>query len=95
MPQADFPFDPGWYRQAYPDVEVKIGGYTDNSGEEAANKQLSESRAGSVMRELVAMGISQDRLESEGYGEQHPVGDNNTEEGRQQNRRIAIRVTEK
>ena len=81
--------------EAYPEVEVKIGGYTDNSGEEAANQQLSESRAGSVMRELVAMGISQDRLESEGYGEQHPVGDNNTEEGRQQNRRIAIRVTEK
>lgn len=81
--------------EAYPEVEVKIGGYTDNSGEEAANQQLSESRAGSVMRELLAMGISQDRLESEGYGEQHPVGDNNTEEGRQQNRRIAIRVTEK
>ena len=48
-----------------------------------------------VMRELVAMGIDDDRLESEGYGAQHPVGDNNTEEGRQQNRRIAVRVTEK
>lgn len=81
--------------EAFPAVQVKIGGYTDNTGDEAANQRLSESRAGSVVRELVALGIAQNRLASEGYGEQHPVGDNNTEEGRQQNRRIAIRVTEK
>ncbi len=81
--------------EAFPEVDVKIGGYADNTGDAAANQRLSESRAGSVMRELVAMGIDDDRLESEGYGAQHPVGDNNTEEGRQQNRRIAVRVTEK
>jgi outer membrane protein OmpA-like peptidoglycan-associated protein len=81
--------------EAFPDVHVKIGGYTDNTGDSTANQRLSDSRAGSVMRELAAMGIEQDRMESEGYGSQHPVANNNTEEGRQQNRRIAIRVTEK
>ena len=47
------------------------------------------------MNELVNMGVAKDRLSAEGYGDQHPVADNNTEEGRQQNRRISVRVTEK
>jgi OmpA-OmpF porin, OOP family len=47
------------------------------------------------MKELVALGVDAKRLEAEGYGEKHPVADNATEEGRQQNRRIDIRVTKK
>lgn len=47
------------------------------------------------MTELVALGVAPDRLSAEGYGEQHPVADNSTDEGRKQNRRIALRVTEK
>lgn len=81
--------------KAYPNVHVKIGGYTDNTGDPTANKALSEARAKSVMDSLVSKGIDASRLESEGYGEQYPIGDNATEEGRAKNRRIALRVTQK
>lgn len=81
--------------KAYPNVHAKIGGYTDNVGNAAANKKLSDQRAKNVMDALVAGGIDQSRLESEGYGNQHPVADNSTEAGRAQNRRIALRVTQK
>jgi K(+)-stimulated pyrophosphate-energized sodium pump len=80
---------------AYPKTKLKIGGYTDNTGDEAANMKLSAERAQAVRATLVAMGIAGDRLEAEGYGSQHPVGDNTTDEGRAMNRRIAVRVTEK
>ena len=79
----------------YPAVKVKIGGYTDNTGNAAANLKLSDDRAANVRKELVGMGIAADRLTSEGYVDQHPVGDNNTEEGRAKNRRISLRVTAK
>lgn len=79
--------------KAYPNAKVKIGGYTDNTGDPAANLSLSQRRADSVRDELVAMGIARDRLESEGYGSEHAVADNATEEGRAKNRRIALRVT--
>jgi outer membrane protein OmpA-like peptidoglycan-associated protein len=81
--------------KAYPNVHAKIGGYTDNTGDEAANVALSDARAKNVMDALVAMGIDPSRLESKGYGDQYPVGDNSTEEGRAQNRRIAMLVTQK
>jgi outer membrane protein OmpA-like peptidoglycan-associated protein len=81
--------------KAFPKVKLKIGGYTDNVGDPKANLKLSQDRANTVMAELVKLGVDKARLSAEGYGEQHPVGDNNTEEGRQQNRRIAVRVTEK
>jgi outer membrane protein OmpA-like peptidoglycan-associated protein len=81
--------------KAYPNVHIKIGGYTDNTGDAAANQALSDARAKNVMDSLVAAGIDPSRLESKGYGDQYPVGDNNTDEGRAQNRRIALLVTQK
>jgi len=81
--------------KAFPKVKLKIGGYTDNTGDAAANLKLSDDRADAVEDALEAMGISDDRLDAEGYGDKHPVADNATEEGRAQNRRIAVRVTEK
>lgn len=81
--------------KAYPNVHVKIGGYTDNTGDPSANMTLSSERAKNVMDALVSSGIDPSRLTSEGYGDQYPVGDNSTEEGRAKNRRIALRVTEK
>ena len=81
--------------KAYPNVKIKIGGYTDNTGDKAANMKLSQDRANSVMAELVKLGVSPDRLEAQGYGDDHPVADNSTEEGRQKNRRISMRVTAK
>lgn len=80
---------------AYPDVKIKIGGYTDNTGSSEFNMSLSEERAMNVRQELMALGINGDRIEAEGYGETHPVASNDTEEGRAQNRRIDLRVTAK
>ncbi len=81
--------------KAYPKVKVKVGGYTDNTGDKEANLRLSQDRATNVMRELVRRGVDSSRLEAEGYGEEHPVADNSTPEGRQMNRRISLRVTAK
>ena len=81
--------------KTYPVVTLKIGGYTDNVGNPASNFKLSQQRAESTIRELVSLGVEAGRLEAEGYGEQHPVGDNATAEGRQMNRRIDLRVTNK
>ena len=80
---------------AYPRVRLKIGGYTDNSGDATANVRLSQARADAVSHELVGMGVGAARLEAEGYGSQHPVADNATEEGRARNRRVALRATTK
>ncbi|MGB3226556.1 MAG: OmpA family protein [Saprospiraceae bacterium] len=81
--------------KAMPNVEFKIGGYTDNTGDTKANIQLSQERANAVMQALIDLGIPSNRLTAEGYGPEHPVADNSTAEGREQNRRVAIRVTKK
>ncbi len=81
--------------KAFPAVKAKVGGYTDNVGDAKSNLKLSSDRAYNVMNELVKLGVAKERLTAEGYGDAHPVASNDTEEGRQQNRRIAMRVTEK
>ena len=78
--------------KAFPTSEVKIGGYTDNVGNPENNLKLSDTRAKSVMSELVALGIAATRLDAEGYGEQHALADNATPEGRAKNRRTALSV---
>ena len=81
--------------KAYPALTVKLGGYTDNQGDADANLKLSETRANRVMEEMVAAGIAADRIEAKGYGDQHPIGDNATPEGRAKNRRTALSVRSK
>ncbi len=81
--------------KAYPKVKLKIGGYTDNTGDKSANQKLSEERAKNVKVELEKLGVEPARLVAQGYGEEHAVADNATEEGRQKNRRISMRVTAK
>lgn len=81
--------------KAYPNVMVKLGGYTDNVGLANNNLKLSSDRASLVKSELIKLGISDARLESEGYGQENPVATNDTEEGRAANRRISIRVNKK
>jgi OmpA-OmpF porin, OOP family len=81
--------------KAYPGVKIRIGGYTDNTGDPAANLKLSQDRADTVMAELVNLGIDPSRITAKGYGDANPIADNSTEEGRQKNRRISLRVTEK
>jgi outer membrane protein OmpA-like peptidoglycan-associated protein len=81
--------------QAYPNASARIGGYTDNTGNAAANKRLSQERASNVRLALVNLGVGAAHLTAEGYGPEHPIADNSTEEGRAHNRRIALRVTQK
>jgi OOP family OmpA-OmpF porin len=81
--------------KAYPAVHLTIGGYTDNTGDAAQNLKLSQDRADSVVSQLTTMGIGADRLVAKGYGEDHPVGDNSTADGRASNRRISMLVTAK
>ena len=81
--------------KAYPNVHVKVGGYTDNTGDAQHNLKLSQDRADGVVAQLVAFGIAPDRLQAQGYGDQYPVADNATEAGRAKNRRISMRVTAK
>ena len=78
---------------AYPDLKIKIGGYTDNTGNEESNQSLSNLRAQTAKLKLLEMGIAADRIEAEGYGSQHPVCvANDTDECKARNRRIDIRV---
>jgi OOP family OmpA-OmpF porin len=81
--------------KAYPNVNIKVGGYTDNAGDPAANVGLSRDRANSVMQALIGLGVAPNRITADGYGETHPVADNSTEAGRALNRRVAVRVTQK
>ena len=81
--------------KAYPSVSVKIGGYTDNSGDASANLALSRSRAQTVANQLRDLGVASSRLDAEGYGNQHPIADNTTADGRARNRRVALRATQR
>ncbi len=80
--------------QAFPDVNLSIEAHTDDQGEEAANLDLSRRRALSVVRYLIAEGISIDRLRARAYGESRPIADNSTTEGRLQNRRVEFRTVQ-
>lgn len=71
-------------------LNIAINAYTDNRGDEDHNLRLSERRAQEIMDEIVNSGISKDRLISKGYGQQNPVSDNNTTDGRALNTRIEI-----
>lgn len=77
-----------------PSTVLDVEGHTDNQGDAASNQTLSEARAQAVVDYLVDGGIAADRLTAFGYGEDRPIADNNTAEGRAQNRRIAFVVSE-
>ena len=81
--------------KAFPNVNIKVGGYTDNTGDDATNLKLSSERAATVKAALVGLGINDARLETEGYGETNAIASNDTEEGRATNRRIAVSVRKK
>ncbi|MEJ7646262.1 MAG: OmpA family protein [Chryseolinea sp.] len=73
-------------------VRVEISGHTDNSGSAVYNRQLSEKRARSVFTFLSEHGIEKSRLFTKGHGPDQPVASNDTESGRQQNRRIEVKI---
>ena len=84
--------------KAYPQVKIKIGGYTDNSGDSLTNVKLSNARAKTVHTFMLNKGIvktSFDEKPFEGYGELYPVADNDSKDGQAQNRRISLSVRAK
>jgi outer membrane protein OmpA-like peptidoglycan-associated protein len=74
----------------YPDTTIKVVGYTDSTGSESYNQQLSEQRANAVKNALVVKNVQAARISALGMGESNPIADNATEGGRQINRRVAI-----
>ncbi|MCQ2310378.1 MAG: OmpA family protein [Paludibacteraceae bacterium] len=80
------------YLDRNPEVRIKIMGHTDSVGKDAANQKLSEGRANAVRQELIERGIAPDRIEAVGYGETRPIDTNDTDEGRQNNRRVEVEI---
>ena len=81
--------------KARPDIKVAVQGHTDSRGSEAYNLRLSEQRAMSVRSYLISQGIEDSRLSSTGLGETTPVADNETEDGRELNRRVELKVVDR
>jgi outer membrane protein OmpA-like peptidoglycan-associated protein len=77
----------------HPEIELcEVAGHTDDTGTEELNLRLSRERAQAVLEWLASHGIARGRLQAQGYGTQHPIGDNTTDEGRAKNRRVEFVV---
>ena len=80
---------------AHKEIEqIEVQGHTDNVGKDAVNKQLAYERAEAVRRWLVQRGIAPSKLTAKGYGASQPIATNDTEEGRQQNRRVQFLIVD-
>lgn len=78
----------------YPETAIRIGGHTDSRGTDDYNQKLSERRAEAVKTALVGMGVNPSRMTTIGYGKGKPIASNDTEAGRQMNRRVEVRIAE-
>ncbi|WP_266362024.1 OmpA family protein [Tellurirhabdus rosea] len=76
-------------------MTIEVGGHTDNTGSRDLNARLSQDRADAVREYFIGKGIEPDRIASKGYGESRPVAPNESEEGRQTNRRVEFTITKK
>ncbi|MBO7134607.1 MAG: PD40 domain-containing protein [Bacteroidales bacterium] len=76
----------------YPKMVIEIGGHTDNVGSLESNTRLSANRAKAVVDYLISHGVEKERLSYKGYAYQQPIDTNDTEEGRQKNRRVEFKV---
>jgi OmpA-OmpF porin, OOP family len=76
----------------YPGMQVEVAGHTDNVGSDAYNQELSERRAHAVRAHLIGAGIPAGDVTAAGYGEAEPVAPNDTDEGRELNRRVELRI---
>lgn len=74
-----------------PNARIEVGGHTDDKGTDEYNQALSERRAGSVRQYLSEKGVDNSRMEARGYGESEPIADNQTDEGRELNRRVELK----
>ncbi|MFY0607242.1 MAG: OmpA family protein [Cyclobacteriaceae bacterium] len=75
------------------EIVIEFGGHSDNVGSDEANLNLSQERVNSVKDYLVNKGINAERIAAVGYGESQPIASNDTEEGRQKNRRVELKIT--
>ena len=80
--------------KAFPGASIKIGGYTDNTGSADVNVKVSNERASTIQKSIVAAGAT-NATAAEGYGPEHPIATNDTKEGQALNRRVDLRVTKK
>jgi outer membrane protein OmpA-like peptidoglycan-associated protein len=76
----------------YPDSQLLIVGHTDNVGDNSYNQSLSERRSNSAATYLATQGVARTRLTASGKGESEPVATNDTDAGRQQNRRVEVAI---
>lgn len=81
------------FLQDNPERQVMVEGYTDNTGSDDYNLELSERRAESVRRELTRMGVDAQRITARGYGEAYPVASNDTPASRAMNRRVEVTIS--
>jgi outer membrane protein OmpA-like peptidoglycan-associated protein len=79
---------------AWPEVRVEVGGYTDTSGSDSYNLELSKRRAEAVRAYLIFQGVPAEQLVARGYGEAEPIADNGTRSGRARNRRVELKRLE-
>jgi len=80
---------------AHPEIKkIRVEGHTDNEGDDAANKALSQNRAQAVVDYLIKRGIASSRLEAAGFGEENPIESNDTKEGRASNRRVEFNIAD-
>lgn len=82
------------FLKKYPDRKVMIEGFTDSTGSDDYNQQLSDKRASGVRSALINMGVEADRITAKGYGESFPVANNSNSTGRQLNRRVEVIVSD-
>jgi len=78
----------------FPDMNLRVEGYTDSTGTDEINLPLSRDRAESVAAFLRQQGLAAKRIQTQGYGSQFPVASNTTTEGRTENRRVEVVVAE-
>jgi outer membrane protein OmpA-like peptidoglycan-associated protein len=78
---------------SYADTDIEVQGHTDSKGSVAYNQTLSEQRAGTVSKYLTGKGIAADRMNIKGFGEDLPKYENDTSDGRTQNRRVEFMIT--
>ncbi|QKX16324.1 OmpA family protein [Microbulbifer sp. YPW1] len=76
----------------FPKLKIVVEGHTDNAGDPKKNRKLSQWRANWVRQFLLERGIDEERVEAAGLGDSDPVADNDTQRGREQNRRLVVRV---
>lgn len=76
------------------EIVIELGGHSDDIGKDEDNLKLSQERVASVKAFLIQKGVTESRIAAVGYGETQPIADNKTDEGRQKNRRVEVKITE-